>query len=51
MQSVCVFHRFGALWQVLRMYDVGKPKNSKVAGMDEIIGEMIKGGDRVVYWI
>ena len=31
---------------------VGKLKNGKVAGGDEITGEMIKGGgDRVVDWI
>ena len=31
---------------------VGKLKNGKAAGKDEITGEMIKGGgDRVVDWI
>ena len=33
---------------------MGKFKNGKAAGMDEITGEMIKGGspsDRVVDWI
>ena len=31
---------------------VGKLKNGKLAGKDEITGEMIKnGGDRVVDWI
>ena len=30
---------------------VGKLKNGKAAGKDEITGEMIKGGDRVVHWI
>ena len=31
---------------------VGKLKNGKATGKDEIIGEMIKGGgDRVVGWI
>ena len=30
---------------------VPKPKNGKAMGKGEIIGEMIKGGDRVVDWI
>ena len=31
---------------------IGKLKNGKVAGKDEITGEMIKcGGDRMVGWI
>ena len=31
---------------------VGKLQNGKVAGGDEITGEMVKGGgDRVEYWI
>ena len=31
---------------------VGKPKNRKAAGKDEVTGEMVKvGGDRVVDWI
>ena len=29
---------------------MGKPKNGKAAGKDEVTGEMIKGGgDRVIY--
>ena len=31
---------------------MGKPKNGKATGKDEITGEMIKGGgERVVEWI
>ena len=30
---------------------VGKLKNGKAASKEEINGEKIKGGDRVVYWI
>ena len=31
---------------------VGKDKNRKAAGKDEIVGEMVKGGgDRVLDWI